>query len=105
MVGFTRVKDYVHRLEDAFDRLRSRKAEVSESLQKEKAARRFEGGEGGPVVAPPPGADEMREAPKPTVRRPAPQQPEPAAEQEDFASRLMKAKKKAMEGREPKKEE
>lgn len=88
-----------------FDRLRSRKAEISESLAKDKAARRFDAGEGGPTIVAPPGADEMRETPKPTTPRPT-KQPEPTAEQgEDFASRLMKAKKKAMEGRDRKKDE
>jgi hypothetical protein len=88
------------------DRLKSRKATVSESLEKEKAARRFDAGEGGPVVTAPPGADDMREAPKPTPRRPTKPELQPATDEgDDFASRLMKAKKKAMEGRDMKKEE
>jgi uncharacterized membrane protein len=85
------------------DRLRSRKAQVGQTLDQSRAARRFESED--EVAAPPPGADEarpvepLRAAPKPGAA------PKPAAEQpEDFASRLMRAKRRAMEEREKRKE-
>src|SRR5207249_3016793 len=98
------------RAAEFFDRLKSRKAEVGEALQKStKAARRFDG-EGGPVVAPP-GA-EATPAPSDQPRRPAPRPATPGgvgpqAEKapQDYASRLMQAKRKAMEERDKKKEE
>ncbi len=83
------------------ERLRSRKAQVGEAIAREKAARRFEPtGEAptAPIAAATPTA-----APKP---RPA--APKPAAkkeEAEDFATRLMKAKKRALEEREREKRE
>jgi hypothetical protein len=85
-----------------FDRLQNRKAQVSEALEKSRAARRFEGGETAPV-APPPAA---QAAPAPPPRPPAPKPeiaPEKEQQPEDYASRLLKAKKRVWEQRdEPK---
>ena len=83
------------------DRLKSRKAQVGEAIDKGRATRRFEagalpsGGRQPPEAAPAQGSD----APRPA---PAPARPEPKreAEPEDYASRLMRAKKRAMEERE-----
>jgi hypothetical protein len=81
------------------ERLQSRKAQAGEAVGKEKAERRFEGGDA-PVSAPPPEAAEA--GPRPAAPRAAPQQLGPAGEKEpaDYASRLMRAKKRAMEERE-----
>jgi uncharacterized membrane protein len=86
-----------------FDRLRSRKAQVGESLERERAARRFEGGDV-PATAPG-GAEDVPQTPTAAPPRRAPaasgglapeqQAPEPA----DYASRLMKAKKRALQDR------
>jgi uncharacterized membrane protein len=80
------------------ERLQSRKAQVGESLEKGKASRRYEGGPA--PAAPPPGAGEVPLAPPPAPRPAAP----PAARKEedeagDFASRLLRAKKRALEER------
>jgi uncharacterized membrane protein len=85
------------------ERLQSRKAQVDEALEKQKAARRFEAGEtpAAPVqtaadvgsAAPPPAA----KAPPPTVA--PPKEEEPA----DYAARLLRAKKRSIEEREKKK--
>ena len=87
------------------DRLQTRKAQVEEALVKGKAARRFEGGEV-PVSAPP-GADEgpAMSAALPRRQTVTPHAG-PAREQEgaDYASRLMRAKKRAMEERDKKKD-
>ncbi len=85
------------RAPEFLDRLQSRKVQLGETLEKDRAARRFEG-EGGPTSAPPPSADEPRPAPRPEPR-PAPQAQPAADEAGDFASRLMRAKKRAMEER------
>jgi len=82
------------------DRLRSRKAEVG-ALEKDRAATRYEGGD-----EPPPAG--MGAEPKPTG--PLPSQPgappsvapDKPADPADFASRLMKAKKKVWEDRDKK---
>jgi uncharacterized membrane protein len=83
------------------DRLKSRKERVGESLEKEKAARRFEGGDA-PVQAPPSALDAPQQGAKPPPRpgqapRVAPDAP--GAEPGDYASRLLKAKRRAMEDR------
>jgi hypothetical protein len=78
-------------------RLQARKAQVGEGLGG-RAARRFEGGPSGPAPAgaeassaPPPSA-----GPPPTAQPPAPQpEPEPG----DYASRLLRAKKRVWEER------
>ncbi|HMC88910.1 MAG TPA: VWA domain-containing protein, partial [Gemmataceae bacterium] len=84
------------------DRLKSRKAQVSEALEQLRAARRFEGGER--VTAAPPGTQETVAAPsRPAGPRPAPQQrlaPETQQEPQDYASRLLKAKRRVWQERE-----
>jgi hypothetical protein len=79
------------------DRLKSRKAQVSETLGKTAATRRFEAE--APATAPPlAGETPLAPAPPRPTRPPSPQ---PAKEQEpqDYTSRLMRAKKRAMEER------
>jgi hypothetical protein len=89
------------------ERLKSRKAQVGEALDKAKAARRFEPAEA-PAAAPPPGATEMaaptrRPEPRPAVS-PARVGPEAEPAADDYASRLLKAKRKIQQERERKKE-
>jgi hypothetical protein len=88
------------------DRLQSRKAKVSEALEQLRAARRFDGGER--VVAAPGGADELAGAGvgAPSTRPAAPPRiaPEKQEEPVDYASRLMKAKQRVWQEREPNKE-
>jgi uncharacterized membrane protein len=85
--------------DDAFlARLRQKKAVVGETLEREKAERKFE--TTGPVVeAAPAGADEGRPA-GPAVFSPKPPPPPPAAKPpeergDDYLSKLRKAKKRA----------
>src|SRR5262249_26288908 len=90
------------RAPEFIERLRSRKAQVGETFQRDRAARRFDGGEA--PVAPPPGtADVSTPSPAPPPPGQAPQPslaPQGAEEQPaDFASRLMKAKKRVWEQR------
>jgi uncharacterized membrane protein len=84
------------------DRLQSRKAQVAESLAQLRAARRFEGGER--VATAPPGADEAAAQPRTQAPpRPAPQPriaPESQQEPADYASRLLKAKRRVWQERE-----
>jgi Mg-chelatase subunit ChlD len=83
------------------ERLKSRKAQVGESLDKAKAARRFEG-PAVPVSAPPPGAADLPPPRRPEPR-PAPAQgvgPEAPKEADDYASRLLKAKRRIQRERE-----
>jgi uncharacterized membrane protein len=88
------------------DRLKSRKQQVGESLEQLRSARRFEGeetakaaptmlGEGESAAAVPP----PRKAPTPTLSPGAADQPV------DYASRLLKAKKKVWEERQQDKEQ
>lgn len=86
------------------DRLKSRKAEVGETLEKTKASRRFETDETRPTPPPPGAAEAPPAAPQPPPPLPPSVAPEPQAEAGDFASRLMKAKKKVWEEREKDKE-
>jgi hypothetical protein len=72
------------------ERLRSRKAEVEETLAKTKAAVRFEGGE--KVIEPPSGALDLPTSPTSPPPKPS-ISPETELEPEDYASRLLKAKK------------
>ncbi|OAI38936.1 hypothetical protein AYO40_01480 [Planctomycetaceae bacterium SCGC AG-212-D15] len=83
------------------DRLKSRKEQIGETLGK--AAAKFDAGEAPPSMPPPASADEVAAAAPPPGPRPAarpqgvaPDKPEEAA---DFASRLMKAKKRVWEDR------
>src|SRR5205823_12411888 len=83
------------------DRLKSRKARVGESLERTRAAQRFEAGEAATTTAPA-GADATTAAAlRPQPVRPVPQvAPDKPQEAADYASRLMKAKKKVWEERE-----
>jgi uncharacterized membrane protein len=84
------------------ERLKSRKAAISESLEAaHRSARRFEAEEA-PVAAAPPGAHEMESAPSraPARQAPAVRAEQPAAEDADAMSRLLKAKKRVWEERE-----
>jgi hypothetical protein len=86
-----------------FDRLKSRKAQVGEMIEQQaRGARRFEGGEA-PVAAPT-GADEMAAPTAKPAPRPAPARLGPEAqgqvEAADYASRLLKAKKRVWQERE-----
>jgi Mg-chelatase subunit ChlD/uncharacterized membrane protein len=85
------------------DRLKSRKAQVAEAIEKgEVKKRRFEGEEG--TAAPPPILVPQRRPD--TKKEPLPPaQAEPEGEPTDFASRLQRAKRRAMEEREKRKEE
>lgn len=82
------------------ERLKTRKAQVDEALERTRATRRFEGE---PAAEPPPGA-EVSATPL-TSQPPPPPMPQPkiAPENEpeaaDYASRLMRAKKKVWEER------
>jgi hypothetical protein len=86
-------------------RLQSRKAQVGEGLDKGKARRRFEGED--IHEAAPPGA-EAGPLPSPSARTKPAAAPKVGPEKEkepvDYASRLLAAKKRAMEEREKKKE-
>jgi hypothetical protein len=79
------------------ERLQTRKAKVGESIAKEKAAKRFEATPGAPTATLP---DVIAASPKPaeTPKKPTPAK-KPAEAKDDFATRLMRAKKKAMEER------
>jgi uncharacterized membrane protein len=82
-----------------FERLRSRKAQVGQTLDQGRASRRFEGEAS---TAAPLRADESMPTSKP---RTAPKPATPAAQQEDdYTSRLMRAKRRAMEERDKRKE-
>jgi uncharacterized membrane protein/Mg-chelatase subunit ChlD len=100
----TRVLDIVLRREhheaapEVMSRLRSRKAEVDQSIESRRAATRFEPDAAAPVDA---NALDAAEA-KPTTAPTAPAQPtKPVAETEedDYTSRLLKAKKKVWKDR------
>jgi uncharacterized membrane protein len=94
-------RQVAERVPEFIERLKSRKVQIGESMQRERATRRFEPGEG-PVAAPsggaelaePPPSRPARAAPRPTL---APHQEgeEPA----DYASRLLKAKKRVWQDR------
>jgi uncharacterized membrane protein len=72
------------------DRLKSRKAQVEEARDRSKATRRFEGS-----AAPPPPPEAVGPTPPPASRPASPPPPPPAKEEPgDFASRLLRAKKR-----------
>ena len=76
------------------ERLKSRKVQSGDAMEKKKAAVKFEASaDVKPVEAPTVGPSAAPEKPKPVKKQEAPKQ------EEDFATRLMKAKKKAMEER------
>jgi uncharacterized membrane protein len=84
------------------DRLKSRKEQIGQALDRGRATQRFDAGEA-PAAAPPPGAADTPAQPTQAPTRPpaaAPQVgPEKEQEPADFASRLMKAKKRVWEER------
>jgi hypothetical protein len=75
------------------ERLKSRKAAVGEAMDKKKAGKKYESVEGGKVYDAP-----VVVSPTTPVDKPKPK-PKEEAKEEDFATRLMRAKKKAMEER------
>lgn len=76
------------------ERLKSRKQQASEAIAREHAARRFKAEEGAPVAP-------IASAGAPAASRPAAKRPAPKKEEaDDYATRLMKAKKRALEERE-----
>ena len=92
------------RAPEFFDRLRSTKVQVGQTLERGRAARRFEAGDV-PASAPE-GADatSLPQPPRPAARPASP--PLPAAEEEagDYGSRLLRAKRRAMQDRDNKKD-
>jgi uncharacterized membrane protein len=81
------------------ERLKSRKEQVGEAIEKEKAGRRFEGPEA--FVEAPPAADACSTAPAPPApsAKPPTVAPDDATTPADYASRLLRAKRKALEDR------
>jgi uncharacterized membrane protein len=79
------------------ERLKSRKAEVAQVLDRTHAARRFEAPVGVEDMPAPADATAVQQAPARAA--PAPKTESPAETEADFASRLMKAKKKVWEDR------
>ncbi len=83
------------------ERLKSRKAQSVETVEKEKSARRFEPTEG--AAAPPaPSAGDMPTTPPLPGPPKTSVAPDKEAEAADYASRLMRAKKRAQEDRDKK---
>jgi len=86
------------RVPEFIDRLQNRKAQVSETLEKERAARKFDG----PAR---PMDVQISEALPPVAKEPAKPKPAPSLqpqqddEPQDYASRLLRAKKRAMDER------
>ncbi len=83
---------------ETMDRLRSRKAEIDEHIERRRSAARFE-----PEDETPAGADALEEA---TAGKPPPKRSEPnlesltpEQEEESYTARLLKAKKKVWEDR------
>lgn len=84
---------------ETIERLKSRKAEATESIDKKKAATKFEAREG-EAPAEPPAPSPTMTASEPTEQPKAPPPQKTEEPEEDYATRLMRAKKKAMEERE-----
>ncbi len=87
------------------ERLKSRKAQVSEALDKARAARRFDVEEKATVAAPPGASEAPIAAGQQPISRSAKPKIEPEKEEEadDYASRLLKAKKRVWQDRDPEK--
>jgi uncharacterized membrane protein len=88
------------------DRLKTRKAQVSETIARTKASQRFEASDE-PVKSAPAGADELATGSvqplgRPPAASPPPlaSAPKPADEPTDYASRLLRAKKRALQDKE-----
>ena len=84
------------KMPEYIERLKSRKASVGETMDKQKAAKKFDAAPGAkssdvPTIA----SSAPTEKPKP----PPKEKPKKQEDAEDFATRLMRAKKKAMEER------
>jgi hypothetical protein len=81
------------------ERLKSRKQQTAETIEKGKTTRRFDG-EGMSIGAEPPAGATAFPTPS-YPPPPVPKTKQPAEDQaaEDFASRLLRAKKKALENR------
>jgi hypothetical protein len=87
------------------ERLKSRKAEIGESLERERSVRRFDAEVSPAHAAPVATADAATHArPAPPKPQPPPQAPVAGSDANDAFARLMKAKKKALEGHDPGKE-
>jgi hypothetical protein len=88
------------------DRLKTRKAQLAEALEKPKATRRFEGSDV-PVTAPPGASDEPVKTDRPLPPTPGPRSgmaPESEKEEAgDFGSRLLKAKKRVWQDKDKEK--
>jgi hypothetical protein len=83
------------KLPEYLERLKSRKAEVGENLGPDRASRRYEGN--GASAPAPLGADDAAPTPTRPTARPRPTEPEPTGD--DYAARLMRAKREAMDKR------
>jgi uncharacterized membrane protein len=84
------------------DRLKTRKEQVGESIEREKAARRFEGEAPAGAAPPVAGTGPLPSGPKPPPRPTQGPSVGPEAQGEtaaDYASRLLRAKKRAMQDR------
>ncbi len=89
--------------EDAFlERLKSRKAQVGETIEQEKAKKRFEAAAGTAPVVADAGAMGLPTSQPAQPKAPPPTAPKPQ-EKEDYASRLLKAKRRALEDRDKEK--
>jgi hypothetical protein len=85
------------KMPEYIERLKSRKASVGETMDKKKAAKKFEKAAGTPAAEAP-----IIASLAPTEKaKPAPtkEKSKKVEKEEDFATRLMRAKKKAMEER------
>ncbi len=82
------------------DRLQSKKSQVEETMQKQKAARRFEATSSTAPIEPMASAQAATESKEP--EKPKPSEKPPAKESEDPMARLLKAKKKTWEDRDKK---
>ncbi|HEV3204594.1 MAG TPA: VWA domain-containing protein [Gemmataceae bacterium] len=87
------------------ERLKSRKAQIAEALQQTRSAKRFEVPESSVPPGAPLGADELiAQSQSNLPPRPIPQprlEPKPEEEAADYTSRLLKAKKKVWQERDP----
>jgi uncharacterized membrane protein len=81
------------KLPEYIERLKSRKAQVGETMDKQKAAKKYEAAEGSPT------GDVPTVVPMTPTEKPKPTKSPKPEEEADFATRLMRAKKKAMEER------
>jgi uncharacterized membrane protein len=93
-----RVRGQAHadeKLPEYIERLKSRKAQVGDTMDKQKAGRKFEAAQGTHVAA----APTVVPTTQPEKPKAAPVKAPKQEEEADFATRLMRAKKRAMEER------